>query len=43
MRNVFGDSDDEEVEEYAVQNDIEHDSSVSIQYQKTICSYVLYL
>ncbi|PON70324.1 Leo1-like protein [Trema orientale] len=27
VRNVFGDSDDEEVEEYAIQNDIEHDSS----------------
>ncbi|XP_062116673.1 protein LEO1 homolog isoform X1 [Humulus lupulus] len=26
VRNVFGDSDDEEVEEYAIQNDMEHDS-----------------
>lgn len=37
MRNVFGDSDDEEAEEYATRNDIDHDSNVSIQFLKAIC------
>lgn len=36
IRDVFGDSDDEEEAGYAVRNEIEHDSHVSIGYQKQL-------
>lgn len=45
MRNVFGDSDEEEVEEYGVRNHIEHDSNVSTdnQYCSNMFNVQLYL
>lgn len=42
LRNVFGDSDDEEEEavDYAVQNEIEHDFHVSIHWHSFISDFL---
>lgn len=36
VRNVFGDSDEEEPTDYAVQNDIEHEPNVSTNLKNNI-------
>jgi len=41
IRDVFGDSEDEEEDAYAVHNDIEQDSNVSIPCLKTFLLYML--
>ena len=43
IRDVFGDSDDEDAGEYAIRNDIDQDSNVSLDVSRQLNFIFLYL